>query len=340
LTLRQLPLDDKGWHQFVHGRADATPFHDPAWASLLAECYRLQGFVLAQTDLNGSITAGIPLLAPPRLLQRERRLVSLPYTDALQPLVSDRDARLFAGAVDVVRRELGVARIELRGGLDGAQPAPVTAFTHDLELAADPEVLARRFSQNRRRRIRIAERSSLQVRRAEAERDLTQSFFGLHLQTRRRLGVPSQPKRFFRLLWRRIIEPGRGVVLIVEQSREPVASAVFLMGNGTMVYKYGASDPSRLEDGPNDLVMWAALREACERGFHRFDFGRSDASGTGLRRFKSSWGAEEAPLVYATIGGRVRSDGSSAGELLGRVLRRSPTWLTRAIGEAGYRYAG
>ena len=82
------------------------------------------------------------------------------------------------------------------------------AVTHELQLAPDPDVVARSFSQDRRRRIRIAERPGLKIRWAEDERDLTDAFFGLHVETRRRLGVPTQPKRFFRLLWSRIIEPG------------------------------------------------------------------------------------------------------------------------------------
>jgi CelD/BcsL family acetyltransferase involved in cellulose biosynthesis len=339
LPLKQLALDDPGWDRFVKCRADATPFHDPAWARLLAECYRLSGFVLVKTDDTGWITAGIPLLAPARLPGRDRRLVSLPFTDALHPLVDSDDARIFMGEADAFRREFGAARIELRGGLDGAQPAPVTAVTHELELASDPDVVARGFSKDRRRRIRIAEGSNLQVRHAKDERDLTEAFFNLHVATRRRLGVPSQPKRFFRLLWQRIIEPGGGFVLVVEQCSVPVASAVFLAGNGTVVYKYSASAPERRRENPNDLMLSFAIRQACEQGFGTFDFGRSDLSGTGLRAFKSSWGAAEVPLVYASIGaGDQRGDAGAAGSI-GRVLRRGPTWLTRAVGEAFYRYA-
>jgi CelD/BcsL family acetyltransferase involved in cellulose biosynthesis len=337
--LKHLALDDPSWRQFVRSRPDATPFHDPDWAGLLAECYRLSGFEIVQTDASGSITAGIPLLAPLRLPGRERRLVSLPFTDALRPLVDRDDARTFVEAADAFRAECGAASIELRGELDGAQPLPVAAVTHDLQLSKDPEVVAQKFSKDRRRRIRIAERSSLQGRRAENERDLTEVFFDLHVATRRRLGVPPQPKRFFRLLWRRIIEPGGGFVLLIERDGVAVAGAVFLTGNGTMVYKYSAASPGRLHENPNDLMLWLAICAACEQGFRTFDFGRSELSGAGLRAFKSSWGAIEAPLVYTTIGTSARSGISEPPAVIGSVLRRAPTWVTRAVGEALYRYA-
>jgi hypothetical protein len=76
----------------------------------------------------------------------------------------------------------------LRGRLEGPSQ-PVTSVTHKLQLAPDPDVLARSFSQDRRRRIRIAERSGLKIRWADDERDLTEVFFELHVETGRRLGV-------------------------------------------------------------------------------------------------------------------------------------------------------
>jgi CelD/BcsL family acetyltransferase involved in cellulose biosynthesis len=339
LPLKQLSLDDPGWQRFVQRRPDATPFHEPAWAKLLAECYRLPGFALVLTDETGSIIGGIPLLVPPRLPGRDRRLVSLPYTDAVDPLLDDDVAPQFVETARHFLHEFGATRIELRGAIDGARREPVTAVTHELQLAQDPEIVIRSFSKDRRRRIRIAEHSGLLARRAEDERDVTEAFFKLHVETRRRLGVPSQPRRFFRLLWQRIVEPGRGFVLVVEQSRVPVASAVFLTGHGTVVYKYSASTAERRQDNPNDLILWLAIQQACEQGFRKLDFGRSEASATGLRAFKSSWGATEAPLICSTIGDGEQSDVSGVAGLAGAFLRRSPTWLTRALGEAFYRYA-
>ena len=300
--MQRLPIDDARWHDFVTRHPDATPFHDPAWASLLAECYGMSGFVLAELGESGSVTGGIPLLAPPRLPGAPRRLVSLPYTDSLPPLVPPDGARQVAEAVDAARSELGVARVELRGELAGALADPPAAVMHMLTLERDPDAIARRFSQEKRRNIRASERNGLTTSRAENERDLTETYYGLHLQTRRRLGVPSQPKRFFRLLWRRLLEPGRGFVLTVRHGNIPIASAVFLVGNGTVVYKYGASDAARQAHKPNDLLMWTAIRDACLEGFERFDFGRSELTATGLRQFKSRWGAVERPLVYSTIG--------------------------------------
>jgi CelD/BcsL family acetyltransferase involved in cellulose biosynthesis len=337
--LERLSLDDPRWRRFVDGRADATPFHDPEWAILLGECYGLSGFVLAQTDEEGAITAGLPMLAAPRLLGRPRRLVSLPFTDALPPLVDPTRQPSLAEAIDRVRLELGIDRIELRGRLAGARAAAPKAVIHTLPLERDAEAVAAGFASAKRRNARAAARNGLTTRRAEHERDLTELFYGLHLDTRRRLGVPCQPRRFFRLLWQRMIACDRGFVLLVDDGRMPIAAAVFLTRGRTVVYKFGASLTERMRERPNDLLFADAIRVACEEGFATFDFGRTDLSAEGLRRFKAGWGAVARPLVYSAVGEGEPSDASDAAGRVGGLIRRSPAWVARAAGALFYRYA-
>ena len=301
----------------------------------------MSGFVLADSDSSGAIVSGIPLLRPPKLPGQARRLVSLPFTDALDPLVDPSGALAFVELLGEARQELGMARLELRGELAGADPGPPAAVIHTLPIEADAESVAKGFANEKRRNVRVAIRKGLEVRHAENERDLTETFFELHVDTRRRLGVPTQPKRFFHLLWQRIIEPGSGFVLMVREGGTPVAGAVFLTGNGRVVYKYSASDFSRRNLKPNDLLIWSAIEHACNTGFTTFDFGRTDLHAEGLRTFKSSWGATESPLVYSTIGGNLPAadDGSHTSGMMKQVLQRSPAWVTRTAGELLYRYA-
>jgi lipid II:glycine glycyltransferase (peptidoglycan interpeptide bridge formation enzyme) len=181
----------------------------------------------------------------------------------------------------------------------------------------------------------------LTVRRASCPHDLVDTFYRLHLQTRRRQGVPVQPRRFFRLLWENAIATGLGSVLIVEASAQPIAAAVFLSWNDTVIYKFGASDMSSRSLRPNHLLFWHAIRTACEQGFRWFDFGRTDLGQEGLRNFKLSWGAVEEPLVYGTLGGKlgaVPSADGTAGRMLEPVIRHGPLLLCRALGETLYRY--
>ena len=47
----------------------------------------------------------------------------------------------------------------------------------------------------------------------------------------------------------------------------------------------------------NDFKYWCLLKDACERGYRTFDYGRSKV-GTGPYSFKKNWGFEPTPLAY------------------------------------------
>lgn len=335
-ALTRLELGDPRWGEFVSGHRDATPFHHPAWAAFLAECYGMRAFALARVGPAGGVTAGLPVIEISRL--GRRRWISLPYTDRLAPLEADADEGL-GQALAAARLGAGVRALELRAGLAGAYPEDA-AWLHLLRLDPDPGVVAQGMRSNVGRNIRRAERSGVEVRAGRTEDDLAGIFYGLHVATRRRQGVPVQPRRFFTLFWRRLMEPGLATVLLGHVGGTPVAGAVFMTWNGTTIYKFGASDPAFAEYRVNNLVMWRAIQDACAAGSHTFDFGRTDDDNDGLRAFKRSWGAEELRLTYSTLAEAPPEPGSGRAEAaLAAVLRRSPPVMTRLAGELLYRFA-
>src|SRR5579862_9310797 len=91
VPLYELELDDPRWRSFVAARPEATSFHDPAWAELLADCYGYRPFVLAAVDDRGELVAGLPFLET-TTMRRKRRWVSLPFSDLVEPLAADGGA--------------------------------------------------------------------------------------------------------------------------------------------------------------------------------------------------------------------------------------------------------
>jgi CelD/BcsL family acetyltransferase involved in cellulose biosynthesis len=169
-------------------------------------------------------------------------------------------------------------------------------------------------------------------------------FYGLHLRTRRRLGVPVQPRRFLAALWRRLVEPGLGCAVLAEEpGGGAVAAGLFLAPSAaTAVLKFSASEPAVWHLKPNHLVTWGAIEWACARGCAALDFGRSELHHAGLRRYKASWGADEVPLVHTCLG---HSGAALAGPgrlrgAMAAVIRRSPPVVCRALGELLYPLAG
>jgi CelD/BcsL family acetyltransferase involved in cellulose biosynthesis len=336
-----LDLTDPSWGGFVAKHPVATPFHHPDWAQLIADCYGFRGFALVTRDATGAIRAGLPMVEV-RHLHTAPKWVSLPFTDYCPPLASaPKEHEELAAALEQASFAVGVRRVEVRGPLAGSASG-ATALRHVLALSDDPaEVYAGFHRSQVKRNIRRAEREGLTVRLATRPEDLVGTFYRLHLRTRRRQGVPVQPRRFFRLLWDNVINTGLGSVLIAEASAQPIAAAVFLAWNGTVIYKFGASDAAFWSLRPNHVLFWHAIRVACEEGYRWFDFGRTDVGQSGLRDFKLSWGATEESLVYRMLGGKpeqVSVGDGMATRVLGPVIRHGPLLVCRAVGETLYRY--
>ena len=340
-TAAILDLADPRWREFAAARPEATAFHHPAWARLLARCYKFRAFAVALTDAAGAIRAGVPMIEV-RHLHSTPKWVSLPFTDHCPPLVrAGEDAGQLVAALRRASRAAGVRRVELRAPVDGAPTAGPPALRHVLALEGGPDAVYAGFHRSQvHRNIRRAEREGLTVRQADKESDVAGVFYELHLRTRRRQGVPVQPRRFFRLLWDGVIRTGLGSVLIAEVGGRPVASAVFLSWNGTVIYKFGASDAGAWSLRPNHLLFWHAIRAACEQGYRWFDFGRTDAGHDSLAAFKQSWGAGEEPLVYSMLGGMGRTSPGSGrlGQVLESAIKNGPPLLCQVTGELLYRY--
>ena len=341
LTSQVLALDDARWLRFVQSTEGALLSHHPSWASMLAECYGYGTFVLALTDDASNIVGGLPF-ADVKVPLRGRKWVSLPFTDYVPPLVaSSHLGPLLIAELDSLRRSERVDRAEIRAGVAGAAHLVERGFRHVLPLNADLDSIFRSFHRSQvQRGIRKAEREGTVVRPGGRIEDLTRVFYSLHAQTRRRLGMPVQPRRFFELLWQRIIDPGLGRLLLAEARGQAIAGVVVLTWGKTATYKYSASASDVSRYRPTHLILWHAIREAYEDGCSEFDFGRTDFDSPGLRSFKLGWGPREETLAYSVVAHnpptRVRARPSP---LIRAAIRRSPVAVARIIGQLLYKYA-
>ncbi|MBV9355755.1 MAG: GNAT family N-acetyltransferase, partial [Chloroflexi bacterium] len=227
-----LTLDDPRWSRFVESQAHALPFHHPAWARFLAESFGIRGRVLASTDAAGRITAGLPVMDVTRL-PFGRRWIALPLTDHCPVLGAAQPMDAFVDAVVEEARAQGVQSFEIRTPLPDRPPvrARRVAYCHDLSLSANADDLHARFKKMHQRNIATAEKGGVRIAWGTSERDV-RAFYDLHLLTRRRQGVPIQPRRFFRCLRPYLLENGPGFVVSAHVDGAPVAAAVFLAWNG------------------------------------------------------------------------------------------------------------
>jgi CelD/BcsL family acetyltransferase involved in cellulose biosynthesis len=315
-------------------------FHYPGWADLLAACYGFRPFVAAVCDSEGSIQAGVPIMEVKGPFLRHR-WIALPFSDHCGALYRDTESlNQLTDTLISLSKDKTMPFIELHGEYP-YNPSIQTHseyVLHTVDLSSDANTVFNRFHHMHRRNINKAQREQVRIEWGESQ-EAIHAFYRLHLKSRHRKGIPVQPKRFFELLWSKIIAQGLGFVLLAYIHDECIAGAVFLHWQNTLTYKYGAFLRDARNLRPNNLIFWEAIRWGCRNGFTKLDMGRAAVANTGLRTFKNGWGADEVPLVYSML--PPRSSHTATGKLTDiaqAVIRLSPEWVGRATGELLYRY--
>ncbi|PZS11775.1 MAG: hypothetical protein DLM64_06010 [Solirubrobacterales bacterium] len=333
------PLGDGRWAKFVSGHPDATIFHHPEWLALIQRQYRYELSAWCVLEASGAIVAGLPVARVDSWLTG-RRLVAVPFSDVCSPLIEPREPRAPAALAQLIhaaQREAGIP-LEIRGPTAGLQGARVAGrfLQHRLKLAGgEVTELAKPAAM---RGVAKARREALLTERTTGVEAL-EDFYRLHLRTRHRQGVPTQPKRFI-LSLAELFEREYGFVLLTRHRGRAIAAAVFLTFNRRIVYKYGASDERFLSLRPNNLLFHDAIRWGTEHGMRELDFGRTDRANGGLASFKRGWGSHEEALPYSYLGADPPPAIRRSDRILHAVIRATPRSTGRAIGALLYRHAG
>lgn len=335
------PLSDPRWQRFVQRSAEASIFHHREWLTLLHDQYRYQMLACCVTEEDGEIVAGLPL-ACVRSRLTGTRLVAVPFSDACGPLqVGPKDEvvlQMLLGEVGHLHLRERVD-VEIRAELSGIGRRGERFVRHELPLGDGVDRITERFTKMTARGVARAERDGVQVVRATDEHALL-DFYRLHVETRRHQGMPTQPQSFV-LRFASLFERSLGFVLLARAERRTIAAAVFLCFNGTLTYKYGASDRDELKRHPNNAIFMEAIRWGCEQEMRTLDLGRTDLDNDGLAAFKRSWGARELPLAYTLLSGRAaRPVAPRTRRALAAAISHTPPFAGRLIGAALYRHFG
>ncbi len=331
--------DGDAWDRCVLQCGGVTIFHSAGWARVLQATYGHVPHLLALTDGNRA-RAVLPIMEVNSWM-KGRRGVAMPFSDEGGILAAnDADADpLFDHAV-ALGREHGWKHLELRAPLSvrANAPASATFYGHDVDLRNGAEIVFGNFEGSVRRAVRKAEKSGVTTRVSRSI-EAIHGYHELHCQTRRKHGVPPQSLGFFENIFKYVIKPGNGFVIEGLHEGRLVAAGVFLHFGENSIYKFGASDESRLQLRANDLVMWEAIKTCATLGFQTFSMGRTDMDNAGLRRFKSGFGTTERTIRYVRFDLRrneFRAESSHRGGTGGGLMRWLPMPLFRLAGRILY----
>jgi hypothetical protein len=265
---------------------------------VLTETYDLDVRAYVVLDDAGELKAGIPVCQIADIMGQ--RLVTLPFSDHCDPLVSDGVQweylieKLLEERCSIVMRclhnslPLGDERFKLIK----------KAKWHGLDLRPDLDSLWQGLHSSSRRAIRKAQRNGVTVQIADGREQL-RTFIEMHHGIRKyKYRMLAQPYRFFDRIWHHFIEQGSGILMIAVLGDRIIGGALFLEWKDTLYYKFNASDPVYLSHRPNDLLIWEGIQYGKARGLAHLDFGLSDWDQEGLVRYKRKFASEEKAISF------------------------------------------
>ncbi len=329
------------WDRVVQAIPGYSVFHCMAWGQVLSETYGYTPLYLAVHD--GEETAAAPVfeVSTPFF---GRKGVCLPFSDVCGPaFTSTRASEAFASVLVDLAREKGWKALEIRDARGLAAFSPSACFyEHQRDLCPDTDEMARSLRSSTRRNVEKAQRAGVEVE-IRTTKAAVDEYYSLHCITRKRHGVPPQPKAFFDAIHRCLIDKGNGFVARARFQGVTVAASLYLHYGVRALYKFGASLPDRAHLRPNNLVMWEAIKWYAARGYQSLSFGRTDPNDEGLMQFKNGWGAQCREVHYCRwpalpVAGR--KPRAARPRILFALARRMPIPALKLLGNIVYRYLG
>jgi len=339
------PLEDPRWPECVARHPKASVFHSRAWLRALQITYGYEPVVFTTCAPVEPVTNALVFCVVRSWLTGDR-LVSLPFSDHCEPLVTwPEEGRTLIAFVETLQKTERLKYVEIKSAdvdvlYGGTFSARRTYCLHRLSLQPDLDTLYRRLHKDCiQRKIRRAEREGLRYE-VGADESLIDRFYRLLQSTRARHRLPPQPIEWFRNL---VACLGSAVqIRIASHAGRPVAGIVTLRQGKQIVYKYGASDAAWNHLGGMPMLLWETIKEAKHDGCNSLDLGRSDPDNPGLIVFKERWAAECSLLStwrtppVAMVLQRERRTMQCVKRLFGRLPGSVQTFVGRLL----YRHIG
>lgn len=331
------PVIDPKWKIFVSKHPEAGIFHQPEWLELLQKQYAFKCFALC-IEKENEISDGIPFFEV-RTILFQKKWICLPFSDHCSPLFSSEENKILLLGEIIKQADKNKIHVEIRSSIANfaAFISHSNNWVHIKKIGTETELNTK--SQRLTRALNKAAKNNL-TSEIRTDKEAVSVFYGLHVATRKKLGVPVQSKKYFDKLYQNIISKNLGFVLLVKKDGQFISAGVFCMFKETLTFKYGASDPKALQFNPNHMMLWEAMVYGHKQGYKYFDFGKTSFSTPGLEVFKMEFKPEEYNLVYSYFPARPESGlfGKLEKYLVAPVIKNSPAFVCRLAGELLYKY--
>lgn len=345
------PILDSRWDQFVTRHPNGSIYHHSLWQEVIHKTYKYEPLYFVVQNNQNEILAAIPIFFVNSFFTGSR-FVSLPFSDYCDVLFDQQqDLYLLLQAIQHRMEKLKVKYLEIKTLYSELSQTdfPFTqvdnSLNHVLKLGSTSEELFRSFHKSYiQRNIRKAKKSRLKVINGQSETDL-KVFYNLLVMTRKKHGLPPQPFLYYANLWRFFKEKNLIRFFTAFEEELPVASILTVNFRDSVYFLYGGSNKNYLQNRPNHLLLWEAIKWSNKNGFKYFDFGRTSSDNEGLLKFKRNWGTTERPIscFFHTSGKHLNllvNRSQNNGKYLKKIIRRTPSYFLKVGGGLLYKHLG
>ena len=337
-------LEMEQWDAYVNSHPIGTPYHLSHWIRALQKTYSFKTMMYVNKNEIDEIKGILPCFLIKTFLIGSR-LVSLPFSDYGGPLFSDETKEREAIGYLIDKYENKTKYLEMRSRVPENSGFVSQNYykRHLLKLSDDLDQLRKKIDKRTiQYSLRKSEKHHLEIREENSQYGMDE-FYRLNVLTRKKHGVPSQPRTYFNHLLRHMILNDYGFILTAIYKSQTIGASVFLKSNKNIHYKYNASDPEYLRKlSPNHSLTWHAIKKGHDDGYDYMDFGRTSPDNEGLIRYKRMWGTEELDVPYSYFpeikGASSKEESSRLYRVATGVWRFLPSTISEIIGPIIYKH--
>lgn len=334
LTIRNFdPEISERWDQFVQSQPTGSLFHLSGWKRVIEKTFSFRPQYYC-VEREGQITGVAPLfLVENWVIGRCFHSVPFGVYGGICAADEESRAKLLSHIKQVAIQEQ-VDYLELHERKTELFPefhlnSLYSTFT--TTLSADHDANLKKLPRDTRYMIRKGEKAGLHVQHGSGQLD---DFYSLVCLSLHRLGTPVFAKALFRNL---IEEFGANThLMLVYSGSQPVSGVLSFYFRDAVLPYYAGANASAPALAANNFMYWELMKDAVQKGFHTFDFGRSKKN-TGAYAFKSQWSMTVEPLKYQVYLVRRKtvpnfSPVNPKFEMATKFWRKLPLGLTTRVG--------
>lgn len=269
-------LVDPAWDRFVEKAPGGTYQQTSMWAEVKALAnWRPLRIALSR---DGVIIAGCQLL-----VRHVARLGAVAYVSH-GPLVASGDTAALAAVLDTVQgliRQEPLLYLKLQPPPDGKDMAGALTkrrfvpsgldtaprLTVRVDLRQEPDAMLGAMRTRTRTYIRQAQRRGVVVR--DGGDSELKVFCDLVEATSRRQGFDPYPRSYYEQIWRSF--RGHAHLLLAEYQGDILSSTLLLGFGDSVIFKMGGWLGGHRDVRPNELLHWAGMQWARDRGYRYYD---------------------------------------------------------------------